>query len=85
MKSKTMKDQFHQTFREDDHEPARTLSWALDLMEAYENRLIQLGDPEHMVRSDVHKKAKAEALVVLNNLRPKPELEVISQFEDDDE
>lgn len=80
-----MKDQFHQTFREDDQEPARTLSWALDLMEAYENRLIQLGDPEHMVRSDVQKKAKARALVVLNNLRPKPELEVISQFEDDDE
>lgn len=53
------------TFRQEDSEPARTLSWALDLVESYEQRLIQLGDPEHLVKSDIQNVAIERAKAVL--------------------
>lgn len=40
---------------------ADALHWALDILDMYESRLIQLGDPRELVHSEVQMKAKAKA------------------------
>lgn len=43
----------------------RWLGWALDVMDSYELRLMQLGDPEELVRSETHQRIKLEIRRVL--------------------
>lgn len=62
-------DVWHGNYHPDDVEPAKTLAWALDMIEAYEGRLIQLGDPEHLVRSDIQKNTISRAKRILSELR----------------
>jgi len=41
------------------------LSWALDLLDMYDERLVALGDPKELVYSEIHVTGKAEARRVL--------------------
>lgn len=42
-----------------------TLAWALDLLDAYDDRLVDLGEPEDLVQSQAHTKAKLAARATL--------------------
>lgn len=45
------------------------LWWALDLLDKYDGRLVQLGDPPHLVNSAVHVAGKAKARETLARAR----------------
>jgi hypothetical protein len=42
-------------------ETKTALKWALEMMEMYEGRLVELGDPTELVHSEVHERARARA------------------------
>jgi hypothetical protein len=52
-----------------------TASWAVDLIKMYDERLIQLGEPPHLVRSQMHLAgiSKAEGVLSPTLLQPKGE------------
>ena len=64
------------------------LRWALEMMEMYEDRLMEFGDPAHLVRSETHEAARGAAQALLAT-DPKEETELVRiksrliEFEDE--
>jgi hypothetical protein len=59
-------------------EAQAALSWALDLIDKYDEFLVELGEPREHVYSDVHVAGKAKARIALTALdqeKPKPATE----------
>lgn len=48
---------------------AATVEWALGIIEMYDRRLVQLGDPPHLVYSETHKDGIWKAREVLIRLK----------------
>lgn len=46
----------------------KTLHWALDILDRYDRRLVELGDPSAMVYSRVHLAGKQKARTDLSRL-----------------
>ena len=44
----------------------QALSWALDLLDMYDEKLIGLGEPSELVNSEIHLRGKAKARAALD-------------------